>query len=82
MDKTAITENELLEDLAKQYENVSIRDDEVTAKMLADRTGVSSRTALNRLDGLVRSGKLVSREVLIDGHWANAYSKKNDSEGQ
>jgi hypothetical protein len=67
--------NELLEDLAERYGDVNISEDEVTAKMLSDRAGISMKRAIYRLETGVENGEFVKRRVLYDGHWTNAYSK-------
>ena len=72
-----MTEFELLEELAKELGYPEIEDDEVTAQLVADYTGVSWSTADRTLKDKEAAGLLTSRKVkLANRRIATAYRKK------
>lgn len=71
-----MTEFELLEELAKELGAPDIEDDEVTAQMAADYTGVSWSTADRALKAKLASGLVTARQVRArNGKMATAYRK-------
>ena len=60
-----MTEFELLEELAKELYLPDIEDDEVTAAMVADYTGVSTSQAMRTLKAKEQAGLLKSRMVKV-----------------
>lgn len=50
-------------------------DNEITARMLADRSGLTVRQAHNVLDRLHSEGKMTRRLVRVDGRRCLAYRK-------
>ena len=71
-----MTENELLEELAKELSLPALEEGEVTAQMVADYTGVSNSQAMRTLKAKETAGLLKSRMVkLPNNHPARAYRK-------
>ena len=71
-----MTENELLNELAKELYIPSIESDEVTAQQLADRLGMGYQYVANQLKNKVTAGELTVRTVKMpDGKVAKAYRK-------
>jgi Fic family protein len=71
-----MTEFELLEELAKELSLPDIEDDEVTAQLVADYTGVSWSTASRVLKDKLAAGELTERQVRNkNGRIATAYRK-------
>ena len=68
MDAVEVTEGDLLEELAGYYERRKecVQPEDVTARKLAARVGVTLQAAKNRLDYLVRTGKLVAVKDVYD----------------
>jgi Fic family protein len=71
-----MTEFELLEELVKELSLPDIEDDEVTAQLVADYTGVSWSTASRVLKDKLAAGELTERQVRNkNGRIATAYRK-------
>lgn len=71
-----MTENELLEEIARTLAVPEIEADEVTAQMVADRTGISWSTADRYLKTQYEARQLDMRRVrLPSGKFATAYRK-------
>jgi GTP-sensing pleiotropic transcriptional regulator CodY len=71
-----MTENELLEELAKELYIPSIEPDEITAQQLADRLGMGYHYIANQLKKKVTAGELTVRTVKMpDGKVSKAYRK-------
>lgn len=71
-----MTEFELLEELAKELSLPDIEDDEVTAQLVANYTGVSWSTASRVLKDKLAAGELTERQVRNkNGRIATAYRK-------
>ena len=71
-----MTENELLDELAKELYIPSIGPDEITAQQLADRLGVGHKSAIRQLNDKVAAGELTARTVkMADGKLSKAYRK-------
>lgn len=70
-----MTENELLAELVAEL-NPVIEPDEVTARMLAEHTGIGWNKAKRILDDKVANGLLTSRMARMpDGKMATAYRR-------
>ena len=71
-----MTENELLDELARELYIPSIEPDEITAQQLADRLGVGHKSAIRQLNEKVAAGELTVRTVrMADGKFSKAYRK-------
>ena len=71
-----MTENELLDELAKELYIPIIEPDEITAQQLADRLGVGHKSAIRQLNEKVAAGELTVRTVkMADGKLSKAYRK-------
>lgn len=71
-----MTEFELLEELAKELGYPEIEDDEVTAQMVAEYTGIAWCTADRALKAKEQAGIVTSRKVkLPNRRIATAYRK-------
>lgn len=71
-----MSEYELLDELARELAQPDITQDEVTAQMVADYSGVSWSTAARTLKDKEAAGVLVSRRVRIpNGRTALAYRR-------
>ena len=71
-----MTENELLKELSKELLIEPIRDDEVTARMLAMKLGIGTNNARAILDSKVKSGELTKRKARTsEGYQTYAYKK-------
>jgi len=70
-----MTENELLEELARELEIPTIRPDEITVKMFAERLNITNRMAHGMLMKMVESGKLKKRFVRGEQQRILAFSK-------
>lgn len=71
-----MTENELLDELAKELYIPLIEPDEITAQQLADRLGVGHKSAIRQLNEKVAAGELTVRTVrMADGKFSKAYRK-------
>ncbi len=71
-----MTEYELLEELAKELGYPEIEDDEVTAQMVAEYTGIAWCTADRSLKAKEQAGIVTSRKVkLPNRRIATAYRK-------
>ena len=62
-----MTENELLNELARELSVPEIESNEITVKMLAERLNVTGRTAYQQLMDMVEAGKLKKRYVKTKG---------------
>ena len=72
-----MTENELLNELAKEYYVSPIEPDEITAEMLADSLNIGTRAAQLKLQKMVKAGRLTCRKAKDDrNHDIVAYKKK------
>ena len=74
-----ITENDLLTAICEDMPQ-PLRPDEITAQMVADRTGCAFKTAKNHLDEKVRLGELYARKARLNGKFTTAYGKKSRSQ--
>lgn len=70
-----MTENELLNELATEFMLPAIEPDEVTAPMLARKTGLSTNACKARLLKEVERGALTWRWVRIDNSVAKAFRR-------
>jgi len=71
-----MTENELLKELSKELLIEPIRDDEVTARMLAMKLGIETNNARAILDSKVKAGELTKRKARTsEGYQTYAYKK-------
>lgn len=71
-----MTENELLDEIARILSIPPIAPDEVTAQMVVDKTGVSWGCAKKYLEGERTAGLLQSRRVrLPNGKVAEAFRR-------
>ena len=71
-----MTENELLDELAKELYIPSIEPDEVTAQQLANRLGMGYQYVTRQLKDKVAAGELTVRTVKMpDGKVSKAYRK-------
>ena len=72
-----MTENELLDLLSAELTLPDIAQDEVTVKMLAERSGRSDSAATDLLKGKVSAGVMTCRKVRgASGHPVMAYRMK------
>lgn len=62
-----MTENELLEELARELSVPEIETNEITVKMLADKLNVTTRAAYTQLMDMVEAGRLKKRYVKVNG---------------
>ena len=62
-----MTENELLEELARELSVPEIETNEITVKMLADKLNVTTRAAYTQLMDMVELGRLKKRYVKVNG---------------
>lgn len=62
-----MTENELLEELARELSVPAIEPNEITVKMLADKLNVTTRAAYTQLMDMVEAGRLKKRYVKVNG---------------
>jgi len=71
-------EYDLLSELVSDYDYPAFNPKKhVTSMMLAQKAGVTRRAAIDRLDKLVRDGKLKREQVrLPSGKWAWGYYKE------
>ena len=65
---------ELYRDLIDSEIKSKIRDDEYTVRQFCDDWGVSRKTGTDRLEKLVKDGKLATRKAWTGGRLVNAYS--------
>ena len=71
-----MTENELLDELARELSPPDIEPDEVTAQSVADRAGISWSKAAAVLKAKLAAGELTARKVRThEGKVATAYRK-------
>ena len=72
--------DDLLEELAAEIVPVrNIQPGEITARMLAQRTGLGEKSAANRLNEKVTKGELVKIRVRdVDGTIRMAYRRKEN----
>jgi len=71
-----MTENELLEELARELSLPTLADDEVTAVMLSESVNCSWSKAASVLKAKLAAGELTSRKVRTpEGKIATAYRK-------
>lgn len=56
-----------------QEMTVPLRDGEMTITMFVEKTGLKNRPARERLESLVKAGKLSKRFANIDGHRTAIY---------
>lgn len=69
--------NEIIETTKLRYTK---RDNEMTAKEFAEKTGIDEKAAKNILAGLVKDGKLESRQMIFNGHFMNVYRPVDKNE--
>ena len=79
MDNTTfeITENELLEELAKSIEQDMMKPDDVTRSKLQKRTGLKRSAVESYLEGRVEKGLLIKVWAINpeNGKWGWAYRR-------
>jgi hypothetical protein len=71
-----MTENELLDALAAELTVAPIEPDEITARMLSLKIGVSERQAYNILNQKVDAGELETRIAKSNSRQVRAYKRK------
>lgn len=62
-----MTENELLDELARELSIPAIEPNEITTKMLSDKLNITNRSAYTKLMDMVNSGRLKKRYVSVNG---------------
>lgn len=66
---------DLMEEIAKDFDETQIKTGEVTWRMFADYKHIDGDCAKNFLENMVKDGKLTRRFVVYDGKKTMAYSK-------
>lgn len=72
-----MTENELLDEIVAATEVDDLGEDEVTADMLADRTGLTHSAAYFRLREMERHGELISRIAIRRSRHVRAWRRSD-----